>query len=147
MTNLVNVIVCYSIWLDMVKRFLTKVSKLVLNKLRSFQIFGSFKTPLKVLRQTFPWSSNVKRIRWKTQEWIFWVQWWKILKNQESDFSSVGRAVASDTSGLQFKSSQRKNLYWTFVYLFTINCNEKTKMNKRGREWPIFLKNNEKSVS
>ena len=28
------------------------------------------------------------------------------------------------------------NLYWTF----TLNCIEKTKIKKRGREWPIFRK-------
>ena len=27
-----------------------------------------------------------------------------------------------------------KNLFWTF----TVNCIEKTKMKKSGREWPIF---------
>ena len=27
-----------------------------------------------------------------------------------------------------------------FVYLFIINCIEKTKINKRDREWPTFFK-------
>ena len=36
-----------------------------------------------------------------------------------SGCGSVGRAVAS-------KTSHRQNLYWTFVYLFIINCIEKT---------------------
>ena len=53
---------------------------------------------------------------------------------------SVGRAVASNTRGLQFKSSHRQNLYCT---LLTVNCIEKTKnKEKRGREWPT-LKNND----
>ena len=36
-----------------------------------------------------------------------------------SGCGSVGRAVASDTRGLQFESSHRRNFYWT---LFTVNC-------------------------
>ena len=55
-----------------------------------------------------------------------------------SGCGSVGRAVTFNTRGLRFESSHRQNLYWTFVCLFTINCIEKTKINKRGREWPTF---------
>ena len=55
---------------------------------------------------------------------------------------SVGRAVASDTRGPRYESSHQRNLYRTFVYLFTFNCIEKPKINeKRGRKCHIFLKN------
>ena len=50
-------------------------------------------------------------------------------------------AVASNTRGPRFESSHRQNLYQTFVYLFTISCIEKTKINeKRGRVWPTLKK-------
>ena len=39
---------------------------------------------------------------------------------------SVGRAVASDTRGPPFESSQRQK----FIQLFIINCIEKTKLRK-----------------
>ena len=43
-----------------------------------------------------------------------------------------GRAIASDTSGLRFEYSHRQ----TFIEnLFTVNCVEKTKIQKNGREW------------
>ena len=29
-----------------------------------------------------------------------------------------------------------KNLYW----MFTVNCIKKTKIEKKGRDWPIFKK-------
>ena len=55
-----------------------------------------------------------------------------------SGCGSVGRAVASDARGPQFKSS-----YWqTFIsdiYLFTVNSIEKTKIKiKIGHDWPMF---------
>ena len=50
---------------------------------------------------------------------------------------SIGRAVASNTRVPLFKSSHRQNLYCT---LFTVDCIEKRKWRKRGREWPICLK-------
>ena len=48
-----------------------------------------------------------------------------------SGCSSVGRAVASNTRGPLFETSHWQNLYSTFIYLFTINCIEKTKINKK----------------
>ena len=58
-----------------------------------------------------------------------------------SGCGSVGRAVASDTRGLWFESGHRQNLYLTFVYLFTIRRNEKTKIDeKRNRELPTLKK-------
>ena len=42
-----------------------------------------------------------------------------------SGCGTVGRAVDSDTRGLQFESSRQKNLYWTFV-----KCIEKKKIKK-----------------
>ena len=67
-------------------------------------------------------------------------------EKEGSGCGSVGRAVASNTRGPQFKSSHRQNLYWTFVYLFTINCIEKTKINKkRLRMAHFFLKKNYES--
>ena len=44
-----------------------------------------------------------------------------------SGCGSVGRAVISDTRGLQFESSHRQNP----INLFTTNCIEKTKINKK----------------
>ena len=44
---------------------------------------------------------------------------------------SVGRAVASNTRGPRIETSHRQNLYSTFIHLFTINCIEKTKINKK----------------
>ena len=51
------------------------------------------------------------------------------------DSGSVGRAVASDIRSQRFESLYRHNLFWT---LFTDNCIEKMKIQKKGREWPIF---------
>ena len=46
----------------------------------------------------------------------------------------VGRAVAADSTGLQFESSHRQNLYWTF----SVICIKKAKLKiTRVREWPI----------
>ena len=52
----------------------------------------------------------------------------------------VGRVVASDTRGPRFESSHRQNLCWTFVYLFTINCIEKTKIKKEAGNGTLFKK-------
>ena len=49
---------------------------------------------------------------------------------------SVGRAVASNTRDLRFESQHRQN----FIYQLYIII-EKTKIKKRGWEWPIFKKN------
>ena len=38
------------------------------------------------------------------------------VKQLGSGRGSVGREVASNSRGLQFESSQRQNLYWTFIY-------------------------------
>ena len=55
-----------------------------------------------------------------------------------SGCGTVDRAVASNTRCVRFESSHRQNLYLIFVYLLTINCIEKTEINKkRGWEWPI----------
>ena len=54
----------------------------------------------------------------------------KIQPSTGSGCRSVDRAVASDTRGPWFESSHQQILHWTFVYLFTINCVEKSK-NKR----------------
>ena len=59
---------------------------------------------------------------------------------QGSGCGSVGRAVASHTKGPQFESSHWQNLYWTFVYLFAINCIEKTNINKKRPGMANFLK-------
>ena len=60
-----------------------------------------------------------------------------------SGCDSVGRAVASDTRGLQFESSHRQILY----YLYTVNCIEIRKLRKRCRDWPIFRGKNNFSVA
>ena len=64
----------------------------------------------------------------------------KQMKILGSGCGSVGRAVVSDTRCPRFDSSHRQNLYQTFVYLFTIYCIEKTKINKKRPEWPTFKK-------
>ena len=48
-----------------------------------------------------------------------------------SGCGSVGREVASNTRGPRFESSHWQNLNWTCIYLFTINCIAKTKINKK----------------
>ena len=55
---------------------------------------------------------------------------------KSSGGGSVGKAVTSDTRRPQFESQHRQSFYWI---MFTVNCIEKTKIRKRGREWPIFL--------
>ena len=52
----------------------------------------------------------------------------------------VGRAVASDTRGPWFESSQWQNVCWTIVYLFTIKCIENTKINKKRPGMAHFFK-------
>ena len=49
---------------------------------------------------------------------------------QGSVCGSVGRAVASDTRGPQFKSSHLQT-FISDIYLFTVNCIEKTKIKKK----------------
>ena len=50
---------------------------------------------------------------------------------------SVGRAVASNSRGPQFKSSHRQKLYWTF----TVSCIERTKIKKKeAGNCPFFGK-------
>ena len=53
-----------------------------------------------------------------------------------SGYGSVGRTVAYDTRDPRFKSKHKIGKFlstnWTI---------EKTKIKKRGREWPIFKKN------
>ena len=44
---------------------------------------------------------------------------------------SVGRAVTSDARGPQFESSHRQTFILD-IYLFTVNCIEKTKIKKAG---------------
>ena len=51
---------------------------------------------------------------------------------------SVGGVVASDARGPRFESSHRQTFILD-IYLLTVNCIE---MTKRGREWPIFKKQN-----
>ena len=63
------------------------------------------------------------------------------LATRGSGGDSVGRAVTFDSRGPQFESSHRKKLYW----ISTVNCIEKTKIMKKGREWPI-LKNSRNNL-
>ena len=47
---------------------------------------------------------------------------------------AVGRAVASDIRDHRFNSH-----WWNFFHLYeSANCMEKTKMKKKGWEWPFF---------
>ena len=52
---------------------------------------------------------------------------------------SVGKAVASDTRGLRFKSQHRQSFYWIML---TVNCIEKTKIKKKRPVVAHFLKKN-----
>ena len=55
-----------------------------------------------------------------------------------SGCGAVGRAVASDTRGPQFESSHWQN---SLIYLFTVNCIEKTKIKKKeAGNGPILKK-------
>ena len=47
-----------------------------------------------------------------------------------SGCDSVGRAVASDARGLWFESSHLQT-FISDIYLFTVNCIEKTKIKKK----------------
>ena len=51
---------------------------------------------------------------------------------------SVGRAVATNSKGLQFKYSHQQNLLGTFISSQLYGKEENKE--KRGREWHIFLK-------
>ena len=55
-----------------------------------------------------------------------------------SGCGSVGRAVAFDTRGPRFDSSQRQNF---IEHLFIINCIEKMKINKKRPGMAHFKKN------
>ena len=60
-----------------------------------------------------------------------------------SGYGSVGRAVASDTRGPQFESSHwQKFIYILNICLLSTVYWKDENKEKRGREWPIFLKNN-----
>ena len=63
------------------------------------------------------------------------------LATRGSGGDSVGRAVTFDSRGPQFESSHRKKLYW----ISTVNCIEKTKVMKKGREW-LILKNSRNNL-
>ena len=58
-----------------------------------------------------------------------------------SGCGSVGRVVASDTRGPWFESSQRQKFIFilNICLLATVYWKDENK-DKRGREWPIFLK-------
>ena len=60
-----------------------------------------------------------------------------IVASVGSCCGSVGRAVASNSRGPQFKSSHRQKLYWTF----TVSCIERTKIKKKeAGNCPFFGK-------
>ena len=57
---------------------------------------------------------------------------WSKLFHYGSGCDSVGRAVASNSRGLQFKSR-----HWQ-KFILNILLSTVLKIQKRGREWPIF---------
>ena len=57
-------------------------------------------------------------------------RWSKSFEIKDSGCGSVGRAVASDDRGRRFESSHWQN-FKSGIYLFTVNCIEKTKINKK----------------
>ena len=58
------------------------------------------------------------------------------MHSEVSGCGSVGRAVAFHFRGPRFDSSHQQNF---IEHLFIINCIEKTKKIKRGREWSTFF--------
>ena len=69
-------------------------------------------------------------------DFLLWEKTCFITLCTGSGCGSVGRAVASYTRGLRFKSSHRqKIIYWTFIYCQLYWKDENKE--KRGREWPI----------
>ena len=66
---------------------------------------------------------------------------WRPMQIFESGSGSVGRAVSSNSRGPRFESSHWQILYWTFVYFFTINCIENTKINKKRPGMAHIIKN------
>ena len=60
------------------------------------------------------------------------------MKRLGSGCGSVGRAVASKSRCPQFESRHRQKFK---LNIFSVNCFEKTKIKKRGREGPIFINN------
>ena len=64
----------------------------------------------------------------------------RLFTKMGSGSGSVGRAVASNTRSPWFEASHRQKIDWTFVYLFTINCIEKMKINKKRPGRAYFKK-------
>ena len=59
-----------------------------------------------------------------------------------SGCGSVGRVVASKTRGPRFDSSHRQKFIYIFkICLLSTVCWKDENKEKRGREWPVFLKN------
>ena len=67
-----------------------------------------------------------------------WVQANKFYRG--SGCGSVGKAVTSDVRGPWFKSSHQQT-FIADIYLFTVNCNEKTKIKKEAGNGPVLKKN------
>ena len=64
---------------------------------------------------------------------------WSKNRKIGSGCKPVGRAVASDTRGLQFESSHRQKFIY-IEHLFTVKCVLKRwKLKKRSREWPTLF--------
>ena len=61
-----------------------------------------------------------------------------------SGCGSDGRAVSSDTSGLQYKSSHRNAFISNICLLFTVNSSEKTKIKIRRPGIAFHLKRRER---
>ena len=77
-----------------------------------------------------------KTNRWSAVQWYFPLSWCYLDKGYVvakkvswgSGCGSVGKAVDSDTRGPRFKSRHFQSFYWI---LFTVNCIEKTKIQKK----------------
>ena len=63
---------------------------------------------------------------------VFVLKWVKTAECLGSGCGSVGRAVASDTRGSQFKSSHRQIFIYILNYCLLSTCIEKTKNKEKG---------------
>ena len=102
-----------------------------------FDWFGFGQTSKTVVHSTYtkhlcPNKTN----RWSAVQWYFPLSWCYLDKGYVvakkvswgSGCGSVGKAVDSDTRGPRFESRHFQSFYWI---LFTVNCIEKTKIQKK----------------
>ena len=85
----------------------------------------------------------------RTIQGLFFINWMEIInvtwnKPCPIGCGSVGRAVTFDARGPRFESSHRQT-FISDIYLFTVNCIEKTKIKKK-RPGMAHLKNIQQQI-